>query len=204
MFQFKQVLSGAIFGLVVALLSTPALAGRVDITNGSTAQSNFGSTVDSTGPMSSGSGSFTLTLDATVYQSGPTYTYVYQTQHTSVTAMNTLTIDSGHFDSNLNWGIIDLPSLSVALQGADFIGNLSFLLSFSSVDTVSLYAQALSPQNDVQFFGINGGFSGIGLTVGPTPAQISTVPLPTSAWMGLVLVAGIGLVHIVRNRTQIV
>ena len=178
--------------LAIVALSAPAFAGRVDITNGSALQSVFGTIVAATGP-NSATATFTLTVDANVYQNGDTYTYVYEPSHDSATPLNTLTVASNDFDPNLDWGVVDAASKSALLHGADFTGNLTYFLTVPLTDTVRIYAQSSNPPTDVQFFGIDGGFSGFGGTVGPdAPRTPTSAPLPAAAWLGLGLLGAMG------------
>ncbi len=186
--------------LAVAALSAPAFAGRVDITNGTALQSVFGTIVAATG-LNSVTATFTLAVDANVYQNGGTYTYVYEASHDSATPLNTMTVASNDFDPNLDWGVVDSASKSAFLHGADFTGNLTYFLTVPLTDTVRLYAQSSNPPTDVQYLGIDGGFSGFGGTVGPdAPRTPTSAPLPAAAWMGLGLLGAMGGRKLIAKR----
>ena len=168
--------------VVLVLMTAPALAGPVNVVN----DSGFGSFVEtmsssSTGPL------FTLSIEATVWFDSltGTYTYVYEftDNGTSLFGISSLTIDTGFFDANLDWGIVGTP----LPFSATFGGNLTFHFSPSSPSgsTTIVYAQSTEAPKEYHFWGTGFGPSGsTQYTLGPDPPPVYVAEAPSLLLLG--------------------
>ncbi len=155
--------------LVLGLITIPALAGRVNVSD----EFGFGSLVDS--KSSSSTGSLALSVDARVFLEGGTYTYVYEIT-TGGAPLPVAGVINGFFDGNLDWGAVGSPIL---LSNATFTGSLIFHFApaVEGSTTTIVYAQSTLGPMDSLFGGINYGvFESLGAGAPPPPLASNPEP----------------------------
>lgn len=144
--------------------------------------------------------SFTLDINADVYQDGDSYNYVYTINHNASAPLAVVSIDSPHFDASADWGVIGSEGASVI--GATFGGNLSLLMNLPAPSPVTIYASASSPPSSASFFGIDSGFSGFGETLAPSDptTDITSIPTPAAAPLAIGLLVAIYGRKLIRTK----
>jgi len=168
---------------VLVLITAPALAGGpVDVL----VESDFGSAAFSTPIATSSSSSppgpigFALSIETRVWLDDVTgvYTYVYEISDngTSLVGITSVSIDTGFFESDLNWGAVggSLPSSF----NTTFEGHLTFQFSpgLPSGGTYTVYAQSTQPPQEYLFWATGFGPSGSGAyTLGADPPPLYVV-----------------------------
>lgn len=180
--------------VVAVVLTAEASAARVDLSGAA----GLGAIIESL--TSQASLSFTLDVDADVYQDDDSYHYVYTFNHNAIAPLAVVSIDSPYFDASADWGVIGSPGESVI--GATFGGNLSLLMNLPSSSPVTIYASASSPPSPASFFGIDSGFSGFGETLAPSDPTtgITTIPTPAAAPLAIGLLVAIYGRALIRTK----
>lgn len=169
---------------VFVLATAPALAGGpIDVS----VESDFGSAATPIAEMTSSSPpgplGFTLSIEARTWLDDVTgvYTYVYEFSDngTSLAGITSVSIDTGFFDSTLDWGTVggSIPSAF----NTTFDGHLTFQFSpgLPSGGTYTVYAQSTQPPQDYLFWATGFGPSGSGAyTIGADPPPIIYASVP--------------------------
>ena len=158
--------------VVLVLITTPALAGKVNVATADVG-AQFGAVIPGKILTSISTLDWTLTIEVEVRKKYDSvlntdiYTYIYTFTDSGTSpdlGILGLTIDSGWFDNNLNWGTVGSPPDPDYLSNVFFDSNLSFQfasLPVPSGTTTTVYAQSTVAPGDVHFwanaFGSSGG-----------------------------------------------